>query len=321
MTAEASKITDQAIDWHLRQGDMDDAAWRSFVEWLDQDPAHAAAYDAVALDMSMVANHPEIFPLEGAAQAAEPSPPVERRKARKTLLWGGSAVMLALAASMAFVILPSLPNTTPRPYAITTKPGERRQIALVDGTRIDVNGASRLELDHANPRVATLHSGEATFHVRHDPRDPFVLHSGALTVQDVGTVFNVERDGHRLDVQVAEGAVVFQPKRDAVMLRAGSAVTAQDDDGRVAVSPIDPSRVGGWRNGDLTFGGEPFGRVGNALRRIDGANVMIAPVLSQRPFTGMVHLTGNAAQDVPHLANLVGANWHHDGGRWVISPR
>ena len=308
---------DTAIDWHLRQRDMNDAAWRSFVAWLEEDPANAAAYDAVALDMSLIAEHSEIFPVEPAAGVPLP----ERARARSKLSWAVGAGTVALAASLSLVILPSLPNTAAQPYVVTTKPGEQRVVALTDGTRIELNGASRIELDRANPRIATLAAGEATFHVRHDADAPFVLHSRDLTVQDVGTVFNVEREGDRLDVQVAEGAVLFQPKNDKLTLRAGSAVTARDDTGHVAVSRVDPARVGGWRTGDVAFSGEPFGRIANVLRRHDGADVTIEPVLSQRPFTGMVHLTGKVAQDVPHLAELVGADWHHDGERWFISPR
>ncbi|WP_242137059.1 FecR domain-containing protein [Sphingomonas sp. TREG-RG-20F-R18-01] len=308
---------DQAIDWHLRQRDMSDAEWRTFVAWLEADPANAAAFDAVALDMSLIADHSELFP----AEAAEAVPPVERKRARTMLRWGVGAGALALAASLSLVVLPSLPNTAAQPYAVSTRPGEQRVIALADGTRIDLNGASRIELDRSSPRLATLVAGEATFHVHHDSQAPFVLRSGTLSVQDVGTVFNAERDGYRLDVQVAEGAVLFQPRRDKLMLRAGAAVTARDDTGHVAMSRIDPARVGGWRNGDITFAGEPFGRLANALRRLDGVDVTIEPVLSQRPFTGMVHLTGKAAQDVPHLAALIGADWQHDGKRWVISPQ
>ncbi|WP_010163604.1 FecR family protein [Sphingomonas sp. PAMC 26617] len=317
MAVDASTITEQAIAWSLRQHDMDDAAWRAFVTWLEADPAHARAFDTLTLDASLMADHPEVFPVD----AAESVPPVERNRARKMLRWGVGAGALALAASFSLLVLPSLPNTAAAPYVVATKAGERRAIALADGTRIELNGATRIELDRSDPRTARLAAGEATFHVRHDADHPFVLHSGDLAVEDMGTVFNAEREGYRLDVQVGEGAVLFQPKRDKLTLRAGSAVTARDDTGHVAVSKVDPAHVGGWRTGNIAFAGEPFGRIVNALRRIDAAEVSIEPVLSQQAFTGMVHLTGKPAQDVPHLAALVGADWRHDGKRWAISAR
>ena len=322
MASEAATIVDRAIDWHLRQADMGDADWRAFVAWLEADPAHAEAFDAITLDMALLAEHPDLYPAPAAPVARQPDLPQRSMlPSRRAWAWVGGGLVVAAAASLTLMLVPTSLTGGSGPYAVETKPGQRRDIALTDGTRIELNGATRLLLDHSNPRVATLEAGEATFHVRHDPRDPFTVHSGRMTVQDLGTVFNVARDGARLDVQVAEGSVLFQPKHDAVTLHAGGAITAREDLGQIAVTKIDVAKVGVWRDRTVSFSGEPFGRVSTAIRRIDGATLFVHPSLSQRPFTGMVRLSGKAGQDVPHLAALVGAEWHHDGERWVISPR
>lgn len=317
MLAEDAQIVDRAIDWYLRQADMTEADWVDFVGWLAADPAHARAFDSVALDLSALAQMPELYP----AQAA-PAPSVREpaRAPRRVWAWAGGGVAIAAAASLTLMVAPLATSKT-APYTIETKPGQRQDIALIDGTRIELNGATRLLLDHADARTATLEQGQATFHVRHDARDPFTVHSGGLVVQDVGTVFDVERDGPRLDVQVAEGSVVFQPRRDAVTLTAGGAVSVRQDLGTLSVGKVDVAKVGGWRSGAVAFTGEPLARVLTELKRIDGADVALAPSLSQQPFTGMVRLSGEAARDVPHLAALVGAKWRHDGERWSISPR
>lgn len=319
MFAEEAQIVDQAIDWHLRQAEMDESDWQEFVTWLEVDPAHARAFDAVALDMAALSDHAELYPVA----APVPAPTVRavvRMPSRRVWAWAGGGVAIAAAASLTLMVAP-LGGDKGAPYTIETKPGQRQDIAFNDGTRIEINGASRLVLDHDDARIATLEQGQATFHVRHDARVPFTVHSGALVVQDVGTVFDVERDGARLDVQVAEGSVLFQPGREAVALKAGGAVSVREDLGTLAVSHVDASKVGAWRSGDVAFAGAPLERVLTAIRRIDGADVSLDPSLSQRPFTGMVRLSGTAARDVPHLAALVGAAWHHDGERWTISPR
>ena len=322
MAIEAATIVDRAIDWHLRQTEMSDADWRAFVTWLEADPAHAQAFDSIALDMSVLAEHRDLYPAPATPVARQPQlrqtlAPISRR----VWAWAGGGVAVAAAASLTLMLAPTGLTGGSAPYAVETKPGQRQDLALIDGTRIELNGATRMLLDRSNPRVATLEAGEATFHVRHDPRAPFTVHSGSVTVQDLGTVFNVARDGARLDVQVAEGSVLFQPKRDAVTLHAGDAITAREDLGRIAVTKIDVAKVGVWRARAVSFAGEPFGRISTAIRRIDGATLSVDSSLSQRPFTGMVRLSGRAEQDVPHLAALVGADWHHDGERWVISPR
>lgn len=317
MAFDAANIVDRAIDWHLRQADMSDADWRAFVAWLEADPAHAQAFDTVALDMAMLSENADVFPVE-LAPVRQPVAPVPSRRVWQ---WAGAGVAVAAAASLTLAIAPTLTASNGAPYTIETKPGQRQDIALNDGTKIELNGASRLILDHANARIATLESGEATFHVRHDPSNPFTVHSGALVVQDVGTVFNVERDGARLDVQVAEGSVLFQPKHEAVTLRAGSGVSVREDLGSIALTKIDVAKIGAWRSDSIAFAGEPFGRVAVSILRLDGAKLVIDPALSRRPFTGMVRLSGAAERDIPHLAALVGARWQHDGERWVLSPQ
>ncbi|WP_010187703.1 FecR family protein [Sphingomonas sp. PAMC 26605] len=319
MTAEAAHIVDRAIDWQLRQDDMSDQEWHAFVAWLEEDPAHARAFDAVALDMAALADHPEVFPAATPAEAS--APPVGVAPRRRAWAWAGGGVAVAAAACLTLMVVPLGLRGTASPYAVETKPGQRRDIALNDGTRIELNGASRLLLDHDNTRIATLESGEATFHVHHDAGAPFTVRSGTQVVQDVGTVFNVERDGKRLAIQVAEGSVLLQPQREAVALRAGAAATVDEEVGGITVSKVDAAKVGAWRSGAIAFAGEPFGRVAGAVLRLDGVSLTIDSSLSQRPFSGMVRLTGTAARDVPHLAALVGAEWHHDGERWFISPR
>ncbi|MEG3176209.1 FecR domain-containing protein [Sphingomonas sp. RB3P16] len=312
---------DRAIDWHLRQADMGDADWHAFVAWLEADPAHARAFDAVALDLALLGERADLYPADAVPEIETVVDQlVVPARRRRVWAWAGAGVAVAAAASLTLIVTP-IGGARSDPYAVETKPGQRRDIAFADGTRIELNGATRLLLDHGNARIATLETGEATFHVRHDAQDPFTVHSGALVVQDVGTVFNVARDGPRLDVQVAEGEVLFQPKREAVTLRAGGSVVVREDLGSLAVGKIDIAKVGAWRNRTLTSSGEPFGRVATAVMRIDGVMLSIDSRLSQQPFTGMVRLSGTAAQDVPHLAALVGAEWHYDGERWSISPR
>lgn len=303
-------IVDQAIGWHLRQAEMPAAAWHDFVAWLEADTAHAAAYDRVALDDALIATLPMPRGMPIAANDAAPAAP------RRRWLWaaGGSAV----AAGLAVLLVPLAPAS--QGYAVTTAPGEQRTVTLADGTRIQLSGGTTVKLDRADTRVAELTKGEALFTVHHDAGQPFTLRSGGLSVQDVGTVFDVTRNGARLDLQVAEGAVLFQPRSEAILLKAGAGLSAREDLGSVALAKVVPAAVGGWRSGRLSFHGEPLGSVVGDVRRLSGAELVLDPGLSARPFTGMVQLTGAADRDVPHLAALIGARWRRDGERWVLSP-
>ncbi|GAA0308085.1 FecR family protein [Sphingomonas oligophenolica] len=317
MTGVAGDIIDQAIGWHMRQAEMTDRDWRAFVLWLEADPAHALAFDRIALDQEMVTRQGEMPATSIMVPANDECEPVRSQRRRWMWTVGGTAV----AAGLVALVMPLAMPRASDPYWLQTKPGQRQDVALADGTRIEVSGGSRLKLDRSNPRVAALEAGEATFHVRHDDHDAFTLRSGDLTVRDLGTVFNVARDGVRLDVQVAEGAVLFQPDRDAVKLTPGTALSVREDSHSLALSHVAVDSVGGWRSGRVAFAGESLAHVADTIHRLYGTDLALDPGLSVRPFTGMVRLTGAAERDIPHLAALVGAGWRRDGERWTLSPR
>jgi transmembrane sensor len=310
---EGRDIVDQAIGWHLRQAELSSAEWHDFVLWLEADVAHAAAFDRVALDDALLSDLPR--PAKPAT-LTQPARFVSSRPRR----WGWAVGGTAMAAGIAALVMPLALTPSSAAYTLRTAPGESRTVTLADGTTIQMNGGTTLRLDHNDTRVASLDAGEAVFTVHHGSDKAFTLRSRGLAIQDVGTVFDVVRNGDRLYVAVAEGAVSFQPGHDAILLKAGHALVARQDVNQVSLVPVAVDAVGGWRSGRLTFNGTPLAEVAAAIRRTNGADVRFDTDLSARPFTGMVRLTGDADKDVPHIAKLVGAGWRRDGERWVISP-
>jgi len=310
LTRISDQIADQAIAWHARQDAMDEAGWHALVEWLEADARHAEAYDRLALADGFLAAAPVRV-----APAREPANDCGRPGWRLSR-W--IAVTAACAAAVTAIVMFRPP--TPQTYALETRAGETRQVALADGSRIEIAGGSRLLLDRAAPRLVTLERGEALFHVRHDATNPFIVRSGGLAVEDVGTVFNVTREGKAFTVAVAEGAVMFQPRREAVMLTAGAMLSVREDRGEVRRGRIDTGLVGGWRTGRLSFSNTPVPEMLATIQRLYGTPISAEDGLSSRTVTGMITLSGEARRDVPHIASLVGANWRADGERWILTP-
>lgn len=304
MTTDAT-IIDTAIDWHLRQADMTADDWMAFVAWLEADPAHAAAFDRVAMVDRAIPPAPT--PLEAANDDAVPV-----RRWRGVI--GGSVAAAVAAALLAPVMLAQRPD----PYSVETGAGERRVVALGDGTRIEMSGGTRLTLDHHDDRVAALDRGQALFTVRHDAARPFILTAGGVAVRDLGTVFDVARDGPRLAVQVASGSVMVQPDRDRITLTPGQTLLTDEASGHAVRGTVAPADVGGWRQGRIALTGATLGDLASAWRRLYGTRLNLTGALAQRPFTGMVALTGKAERDVPHVAALIGADWRRNGEDWII---
>lgn len=308
MRDEDPGIIDQAIGWHVRQGEMRDADWMEFIAWLEQSPAHAEAYDRIA-------NQDHMLPRpEPVAAPANDDRPLRKRWP----LFAGGAVAAAVAVTLA---VPMLLPPSPQAYVVETRPGQRQTVRLADGSRIELSGGSRLQLDRADPRVATLEAGEALFTVRHDAAHPFTLRSGSVTLRDLGTVFNVMRAPERLDVQVSEGSVLFEPAGQAITLASGDALTVRENTRQIVRAKVPVEAVGGWRTGTLRFESETLATVSAAIRRGYGTEVVLEGDLSRRPFTGMIRLTGAADRDIPHLAALIGVEWRRNGEQWILAPR
>lgn len=309
-------LEQQAIDWHIRQRDMSAAEWEAFATWLEDSPAHARAYDAVAMADALLAA-PE--PVE--VQDPTPMPEAETVAANDNGGRGGWSrwwLMGGVAAAVALVAGPVALRYRPDIQVEQTRPGETRQIALNDGTRIELSGGSRLRYDRNDTRTATLEQGQALFHVRHDPAAPFELQSGAVSIRDMGTVFDVRRQGQRLDVAVAEGSVSLAPLGQRVALTAGQAIRLDEARHEVSRVTVDPAMVGGWRNGYLDLDGETVGTIAARLQSAYGMRIAVEGPLVDRSITGLVRVTGDADKDVPRLAKLIGAGWHQSGGTWIL---
>ncbi|HET8611960.1 MAG TPA: FecR domain-containing protein, partial [Sphingomonas sp.] len=229
MNERQEQAREEAIGWAMRVADPDFGDWTALTRWLEADPLHAAAFDE-ALAAGDAA--------DAALKAAPPALPVVSRPARRRIAGG------LLAAAIVGAIGWTAFEHRAAPYTVTTAPGETRTISL-DGATIALNGSSRITLDRHDPRRATLENGEALFDVRHDADHPFRLTVGDAKLQDVGTRFDVTRDEGGLRVAVAEGAVLYNPDREAVRITAGAVLRERPGANQVTLGQIDPAGVGG----------------------------------------------------------------------------
>lgn len=299
----------QAIDWILRQRDPAFVDWDGFADWLAEDPTHVELYDALAsLDQDLGALPPETKP------SIIIYPETPRRSSRR--MWLGGALAAALVAVIAVPQLDLLGD----PNRIETAAGEHRSVTLADGSRIEINGASVIELDKDRPRFARLASGEAMFHVVHHEADPFIVEAGASRIVDLGTAFNVVRRDRATAVAVSEGVVLYNPGRDKVRVEAGQAIDAGDGDTKPpAVHPVDVANVGGWRTGLLVYNDAPLAVVAEDLKRTAGIEVSIAPGAEGQSFRGALIVDKDRARTIADLAALSGTTAERRGDGWVLT--
>jgi transmembrane sensor len=304
---------DMAALWIARARDPAFDDWAALTEWLEADPCHNDAYEAAfrAHDLAGVAAEAETAPASNDDETPRPAP---RRRWR----WAAGGG-LAAAAAAGLALLSPIGSVE---YVIVTPPGQQRSIDLADGSRIAMNGGTRLVLDRRAARKARLDHGEASFAIVHDPAHPFTVEAGGTELRDLGTRFNVVREGHGTEVAVAEGAVLFDPGGASVKLTPGRMLRASDSDNRIELADVDPGAVGSWQSGTLLFRDAPLSEVAAQLSRSIGEPVTVAAGIASQRFSGGIAVKGvERRQLFGQVAALLDVTATHDETGWHLSSR
>ncbi|SFO36105.1 FecR family protein [Sphingomonas sp. OK281] len=301
-------IATQALLWRLRLRYPDAESQRAFEAWLGEDVRHAAAYDASstrapAIDLQQMAANDDTQDSIGLGR-------------RTRILWGGGLIT-ASAAALALVFVVS--QFRAAPYEVATGPGGQRVVALDAGTRITLAGDTRMRFDRHDARTATLLAGQALFQIRHDAAHPFGVEVAGRVIQDVGTVFDVSSTDGDVRVAVAEGSVIYNPDREAVTLTPGEGVVDAASSTTLRLISAPAVSVGGWRNGQFVYAGDPLATVAADLGRALGVKITVAPEIAARPFSGAITLDGRDPGQLLRLTPALDATIRHTSGGWTIS--
>lgn len=210
----ASRIVDAAIAWYVRRasGGMTVDEEANLDRWLAQHPDHARAWQRLT-QMSMgLLEGARIEEATLARSILGRLPALERRKALRLLSWaalGGSGLWLGsgLLGELAFLA----------DYHSAT--GERREIRLADGSLLQLNSDSAVDVRFDNRlRRIRLRHGEIQLSTAADPAGrPLWVESRDGRLVPVGTRFTVSQLKHATRLGVNEGAVdVFPAGREHV---------------------------------------------------------------------------------------------------------
>jgi ferric-dicitrate binding protein FerR (iron transport regulator) len=152
--------------------------------------------------------------------------------------------------------------------------GQRTQFTLPDGSRVWLNGQSQLRLSSTFGQSAQRQvelQGEAYFEVAHDTKHPFVVRSGAIHTQVLGTRFNVRAYADDPDVEVAvlSGKVrVGDRKQPSVDLLPNQKSQYVRETGRLTKQTItDATRYRAWTADQLVIDNRSVAEICRLLNR------------------------------------------------------
>jgi transmembrane sensor len=320
-------MVEQAIAWHLRLEHADEDAWIEFAEWLDADPAHNGAYEAVAdgdvrmATMLEKATFPSgdehVRPAEFSNDEDGLAYDVRSEGVRRNP-WRRGALAASIAVAGLFAV--QMLSDRDASYSIETLAGETRSISLADGSEILLNGSTSISLDRNDSRLVEIARGEARFTVTHNDSDPFTVIAGEQRLVDIGTVFNVVHTDRQLRVGVAEGAVRYEGMAQTVELRAGDSLAA-DDRGGVEVSRSPIASIGSWADDVLVYDQAPLEQVASDLSRSIGISLELPREMRANTFSGVIQTDGERDAVRARMEELIGRRIVADGARWSVEAR
>ncbi|OLU30281.1 iron dicitrate transport regulator FecR [Pseudomonas sp. PA15(2017)] len=312
--APLDRAAEQAITWmvRLRAGTPSAQQRARFDSWLASDPAHQQAWAQLQRGLGshfdVVRQAPER--LRDSLLHAESS--------RRDVLRGlvglgmlGSGLWLAAGSDQGRVLLADL----------RTGIGERRSLALPDGSRLSLNADSSVDVDFsARHRLLHLHQGSLLVQAAADPLRPLVVRTAQGEAKALGTRFMVERQADSTRVLVLEHAVrVSLPGGQGLELQAGQCADLYP--ARIERLPGDQRFRADWQQGRLSVFDEPLEAVIDALRPYRRGLIRVAPQVRHLHVQGVFALD-DSERTLTALAETLPLSVEHYGP-WLtlIGPR
>ncbi|WLH90724.1 FecR domain-containing protein [Pseudomonas sp. FP453] len=218
------KTLEAAATWYvqLNDGAADEARTRAWQTWLHASPQHAAAWARVEALQQQWARMPQRAALSGLGAAQQ-----QRRDVLKIL-----GMLMAVGAG-SWLAVEQVPYRSML-AGQRTRSGERRSLQLDDGTRLEMNVDTSLDIQFdGQQRLIQLYQGEILVQTAKDPAQrPFSVTTSDGNVRALGTRFSVRQWGDHTEVGVEQAAVEVRPRRNdtqRLTLEAGQHVSFDRD--------------------------------------------------------------------------------------------
>lgn len=273
-------VREQAVDWllELQSAPADDALRQRWQAWCAADPMHAQAWAKVAAFGGRLQTLP---PHIVSAALSAPASNAARRDAVKllALVMGGIG-----SAWLAAELTPWRAWSADR----STGVGERATLALDDGTRVQMNAGSAVNIRYsAHERRLQLLRGEILITTARDPqRRPFSVDTSEGNARALGTRYLVRQFDGSSSVAVFEGAVELRPSRGGRAVRLGAGQQAVCTQAGVGGVTAADEAVTAWVDGMIVAQDMPLPAFLAALDRYRRGTLHCAPAAAHLTVSG-----------------------------------
>ncbi|MEO0996032.1 MAG: FecR domain-containing protein [Pseudomonadota bacterium] len=235
-----------------------------------------AEYEALWSNLGELADRPSTAVAAGGPVASASNPATDKPARRNWLPFAAAAVLALLSVA---VLWPRGPETAAETWQAATAVAEQSELDLRDGSTIFLNSNSAITVTYSERRrLAEFDQGQALFAVE-PSLIPFVVQTGDVEVEVLGTEFEVFADDLLVTVTVTDGEVRVRRRSGSGAARFEIARGQQIEYDRRSrqfdeVNSIEPGSVARWRDGVMVFDHTPLpAALRQASQFIDGKMV------------------------------------------------
>ncbi len=314
------QVAQRAAQWYLRlqEDDVADSERQACLAWREAHPAHEHAWQRACQIMDRMAR----IPSQLGMKALDREQRMDRRAAIKTL-----AGLMVLAPVGYLASHSDVWRQWSADYRTGT--GERRRVTLSDGSVLDINTDSSVDVRFdGRQRLLVLHHGEIQLISGKDAGRPGAFRPLRVGTRDglleaLGTRFLVRQLGDESTrVAVFEGAVAASPVASPgsrAVVSAGAS-TCLDMTGVHALRDVRPHETS-WTRGMLVVDDQPLGKVIAELGRYRRGWLRCDPAVQALRLTATFQLDDTDAALVA-LPEALPVAVHYRTPFWVtVAPR
>ncbi|MCU0353596.1 MAG: FecR domain-containing protein [Cytophagales bacterium] len=210
----------------------------------------------------------------------------------------------------------------------TTRYGETRSLILPDNSQVTLNAHSMLKVPRGwfgEPTREAWVEGEAFFSISHTTDSQrFLVHTDNLTVEVLGTKFNVIDRRGKTQVVLQEGKIRVtdhqKPSEQPLLLLPGEQVVKSAKSVEIQKKTVKPESYPAWRENKLVFDHTPLPEVLQTVEDYYGIRIVLADsTLSQNRYTGILP-NDDLNIILKSLSNIYGLQILREKNQIVLEP-
>ena len=203
---------------------------------------------------------------------------------------------------------------------LSTPKGGQYQLILPDNTKVWLNSSSSIYFPTTftgKERNVTV-TGEAYFEVAKNPSMPFKISAQNVTIQVLGTHFNVMayEDENSINTTLLEGSIKVSNGSFYKVLVPGQE-SRINETGSIDVAKADIDEVMAWKNGWFQFNSYPITKIMREISRWYNIEVVYEGEIPTGHFSGVVS-RGNDISKVLKIMEAGGVRFKIDGRKLVV---